>query len=320
MPRQGNRHNSLDRRIVKRVEERAYKTVHESALNSLYSPYFDEELSQRLVLGTSAEATGSTVSFHACRQRVGSVVNSKEFDESIEFRSEIGSHRLDAEKYNHWIVVSECGALEAARHAMNDITADSKLVLSSEVAGSQSLHTRRIDVVCGFSDELIGINETQMCACSMLIAKRGFLKQAAKRHCHECLPREELARAAAARLILNLPHFPFTSLVDPKSKVVIGPVHVITAFSFLQYDAVLPLIPNTREDITFWKRNGCLLVKLLTVASQALRSSNTRHMSRPVVALVRPPSHAEQKSADAVLAASSLNACSFDGRCNMIVI
>ena len=111
------------------------------------------------------------------------------------------------EQYDHWLIVSECGALESAQKLKDSLTPMSKIVLSSEVAGSQALHTRRIDVVCGYSDQLIDLCDAQMCACSMIVAKSGFLTHAARRHCHDCTHREEIARAATARMILSLPNF-----------------------------------------------------------------------------------------------------------------
>jgi hypothetical protein len=264
--------------VQKKSESRAYQTLHERQLLELFTPHFNSELSRKLLNGT-ASALSAAISFHQCVLLVGQTIDSETLESSKRFANSIRDHRRRLECFSRWTVVSEPHATSIAKTL--DLGEDHTAVLSSEVVGSEALFYRDVNAVCGFSDKVIAIDDARVCACGAVIAQKDRLKQAVSKFGHCCGAREKLARSVVSRTILSLPHFPFTVLCGPSGNV-IGPVFFGSAIALLHHEDVLPVVTASEEDITFWRHNASLCLRLTEMGSAELRaSSHPTHLCPP---------------------------------------
>jgi hypothetical protein len=273
---------SVDKRldeVQKKSESRAYQTLHEKQLLELFTPHFNLELSHKLLNGT-ASALRAAISYHQCMNMIGQTIDSEGLEASKRFSDSIRSHRRRLESFDHWIVVSEAHAASVAKKL--DLGDDHVVVLASDVVGSEALWRRDVNAVCGFSEQLIPIEDARVCACGVVIAQKHRLTQAVVRFGHCCTIRTKLARSVVARMTRCLPQFPFTVLCDANGRV-LGPVHIGSAISLVHHNGVLPLIPITNEDdIVFLKRNASLCLRIMDFESDEWRAgSHAVHLCPP---------------------------------------
>ena len=323
MPRRTRGINAIDELIDRRVvksEERLYDTLHETQLAKLYAPFFEDELAERLVKGTVKRATDASVSFYACCQKVDTCVESSEFEDSVRVRNSLREHRRALEAYDRWIVVSEPHAMERANEI--ELADNQTIVLSSEVAGSHALRRadRIVEVVCAECDDIIPIEDAQLCACSMLVARRGRIAAAARRWEHECATREGVARMVCTKLILCLPQFPFTVLVNERSQKVVAPIGISTGCEqFIRTMQTCTILYRPAHNCPFLDNNSRMQTStklphthtraaqptLKTAAQQP--DTPVRRQSRKTTYGTAPPANAKDSSAAARHPSSGTN-------------